>query len=520
LLYPLWTVLFGASLAAGLLLGVRLARRYGRRRGFATRTDLAALVTGTAVLARVDVLRPGLTVLDTDPPQVCADKARRRTDPLEVSRRLGTDVLSGEPVYLANEYTLLVAASARFGGKTSRYVIPSVVDARGAVISTSTRLDVAETTYTLREAIGPTWIFEPQGEIPGVPRLRWSPIEGAEDRVIAMLRANGFAAASGIGDESVENGRWFRDQGATIIRGLLHAAALDGQATMTDVLGWAMNPGLARPEHILRHHGVDSWADRLTRHRESGGRARDTIQSVVAGALDAFHDPRVLATCSPPRGQQFQVLPWLGDHGTLFVVGTRDAQALTAPLLAAIIEDLLFQARRAALTSPGGRIEPALYLIGDEIANIAPIPSLPAQMTDGGGAGIATSLYTQNQHQLRERWGDKGGQAIRDAANATLIIGGSIDATALRDLQTVTGHIHDLTTSTTYGHRTTHTDSQRREPLLDLADLRTLPTGRAIALIGNMPPVELDVPAWWDRPDAPRLHHAQQAFRKRLADTA
>ena len=123
---------------------------------------------------RVDVVRPGLTIVDTDDQPTRAAKAARRRDPLEAGRFLGNDATSGRPLYLANEYTLLAAAVPRFGNKTTRYVIPAVADARGAVLTTSTRLDVAEITYDRRAAIGPTHIFEPQGEIRGVPRMAFS----------------------------------------------------------------------------------------------------------------------------------------------------------------------------------------------------------------------------------------------------------------------------------------------------------------------------------------------------------
>src|SRR5258708_37506423 len=56
-------------------------------------------------------------------------------------------------------------------------------------------------------------------------------------------------------------------------------------------------------------------------------RARDTIQTVVSGALDAFNAPRVLTACSPPRGTQFRPVDWLRASGTIYLVGTRDAQA-------------------------------------------------------------------------------------------------------------------------------------------------------------------------------------------------
>ncbi|MBM2623378.1 TraM recognition domain-containing protein [Actinoplanes sp. LDG1-06] len=518
LLYSCWLVTFAVHVAAPSAVAIHGARTRLRRAGFATWRDLRRLLSAEAVLKRVDVVRPGLTVSDADNPAVASAKAQRRTDPLEVARFLGTDVISRRPLYLVNEYTMLAAAVPRFGGKTTRYVIPAVADARGAVLTTSTRLDVAEVTYHRRVQRGPTFIFEPQGEIPGVPRLRWSPIEGAQDQIVAMLRATGLASGSGIGDESVENGRWFRDQAATILRGLLHAAALDDAATMVDVLAWSQNPTNPRPERILRAHGVDNWADRLTRHRETTGRARDTIQSVVSGALDAFNDPRVLKACSPPRGTQFKPLDWLAESGTLYLVGTRDAQALIAPLLAAICEDLIYHAKTRALTMPGGRIEPALYFIGDEIANIAPLPSLPSLMSEGGGSGISVSVFAQNLPQLRERWGDKGGQAIADAANARLIIGGSSDVGSLRDAQALAGQISEVTSGASWGGaHASISESARREHLLDLADLRTLPEGRAVAFVGNLPPVELAVPAWWERADADDLTAGRDAFRRMLA---
>ncbi|MFF5085338.1 type IV secretory system conjugative DNA transfer family protein [Actinoplanes sp. NPDC000266] len=518
LVYPLWGLLFSAVLL-GLLLVLAPVGRRVRRAGFAGNAEIRALLGADGVRSRVDVIRPGLTITEHDDEPTRTAKAARRADPLETGRFLGFDATSRRPLYLANEYTLMVAAPPRFGNKTTRYVIPAVADARGAVITTSTRLDVAEVTYERRAALGPTWICEPQGEVPGVPRLRWSPIEGAQDQIVAMLRAQGFAAGSGIGADSVENGQWFRDQAATVLRGLLHAAALDEKATMVDVLAWSQNPNNARPERILRAHHVDSWADRLARHRESTGRARDTVQSVVAGALDAFNDPRVLHACSPPRGTQFRPVDWLRESGTLYLVGTRDAQALIAPLLAAMAEDILYQAKKLALTSPGGRIEPCLYFIGDEIANIAPLPSLPSLMSEGGGSGIAVSIFTQNSHQLRERWGDKGGRAVADSANARLIIGGSTDVAGLRDAQALAGHVSEVSSSHSWGGgRASVSENVRREQLLDLSELRTLPEGHAIALVGALSPVEITVPAWWQRPDSAELTAGRERFRRRLAE--
>ena len=201
----------------------------------------------------------------------------------------------------------------------------------------------------------------------------------------------------------------------------------------------------------------------------------------------------------------------------MYLVGTRDAQALIAPLLAAFTEDVFYQAKRQALTAPGGRLEPCLYYVGDEITNVAPPASLPSLWNEGGGSGIASSIFAQNTPQLLNQWGETGGRSIIDSANARLIIGGSADVNALRDAQALTGHVTETTSGASWGAgRVSVNENTRREHLLDLADLRTLPEGRAIALIGNMDPVELAVPAWWERPDEAQLSADRDAFRARL----
>ncbi|WP_238423979.1 type IV secretory system conjugative DNA transfer family protein [Micromonospora parastrephiae] len=516
LLYVLWFGLFIGAFAGLGMPAVRLIQRRVQRRGFASRKDLDRVVTASAVLRRVDILRPGLTIRATDRPEALHSKTQRRKDPLEVARFLGHHALTGEPLYLANEYTELLAGAARFANKTSRYIVPRVADARGAVISTSTRLDVAAVTYYLRAEVGPTWIFEPQGQVPGLPRLRWSPIEGAHDPDIAALRAKGFAAGAGLKGD-VENGQYFQDQAASIIRGLLHAAALDEKATLTDVASWAANPSDPRAERILRHHQQTAWADRLAFHRESSGRGRESIQSVVFGALDPFSNARILRACSPPRGEQFQPEQWLDESGTLYLVGTRSGQSLVAPLFSAIAEDIIYRTLQRSFVAPGGRVEPCLYLIGDEITNIAPLPSLPALASEGGGAGIALSISCQNTHQLEERWGRDGGQALRDGANARFVMGGTQDVAALKDAQSLLGQVQELSSAASWGGgRASVQENARRENLLDLAELRTLPTGHALVLLGNMPPVEVVQPAWWERPDAHRFKSAQAAFTARL----
>ena len=95
-----------------------------------------------------------------------------------------------------------------------------------------------------------------------------------------------------------------------------------------------------------------------------------------------------------------------------------------APLVAALIEDIVEQARLIAKNGPHGRLVPPLSLQLDEAANIAPLPSLPNFVTDGGGTGINVSIFLQALAQARECWGNNCAQTIMDGCAATVVLGG------------------------------------------------------------------------------------------------
>ena len=45
-----------------------------------------------------------------------------------------------------------------------------------------------------------------------------------------------------------------------------------------------------------------------------------------------------------------------------------------------------------------------MLLALDEVANIAPLPDLPAMVSEGGGQGVITLACFQDLSQARQRW--------------------------------------------------------------------------------------------------------------------
>ncbi|MDN5715712.1 MAG: type IV secretory system conjugative DNA transfer family protein, partial [Janibacter sp.] len=195
----------------------RVLRDHGRQvktdpyriAGIATRTDVSKAASETALLRRARHLRASL------------DKPR----PTDVGYRIGTS--RGHGVWASVEDSILLLGPPR-SGKGAGVVINMILDAPGAVVTTSTRPDNLTATLRARQKIGPVAVFDPQHLAEGVPAgLRWSPIRGCEDPLTAMIRATGLAAGTGLSAGGVEGGGFWEGKTRTALQSLLHAAALD-----------------------------------------------------------------------------------------------------------------------------------------------------------------------------------------------------------------------------------------------------------------------------------------------------
>src|SRR5699024_11887839 len=100
---------------------------------------------------------------------------------------------------------------------------PAILDAPGAVITTSTRPDNLTATLRARKRIGPVAVFDPQHLAEGVPAgMRWSPIRGCADPLTAMIRATGLASATGLSAGGVESCGFWEGKTRTALQASLH----------------------------------------------------------------------------------------------------------------------------------------------------------------------------------------------------------------------------------------------------------------------------------------------------------
>lgn len=473
-----------------------------RRAGTATAHDVASTASARALLKRAANLRPSLT----------------RPRPRDVGYLIGRS--RNHEVWTSVEDSTLLLGPPR-SGKGLHIVINAILDAPGAVITTSTRPDNLAATITQRQRNGPVAVFDPQQLAEGVTAgLRWSPVRGCEDPLTAMIRATGLASATGLSSGGVEGGGFWEGKTRTALQALLHAAALD-RRTPRELYGWTLNPALAgEAVNILAStpDAAEGWADSLESMIHADPRTRDSIWMGVSLALSCLADPRVVAAVTPDEGEHFDPVSFLTDNGTLYLLATGAGAGASWPLIAAFVEDLVETARHLAARSASARLDPPLLLALDEIGNLAPLPSLPTLMAEGGGTGITTMPVLQSLSQARDKWGEHASGAIWDAAIVKIILGGAAAARDLQDLSTLIGEReerHDTLVVGDYGSRSLQR-STHRVPILPPDAIRTLPFGTALVLPRSTPPIVTSLRPWSARGDASELHKDRSAIENYL----
>ena len=384
------------------------SRRSRRNDGVASSWTLLTRASRWAMLRRAHIWRPSLAAVPW--------WRRWRIPASEYAVRVAR--VGALTVWSPVEDVTLRVGGPRTG--KSGEMADHIADAPGAVIATSTRLDLLETVGPLRRRTGPVWVFNPSGLAGVASTVGFDPLTGCAVPGTAWARAEDMLGGAGGGDGERE---YWVAQARRVLSGLLHAAALGG-ATMHDVLAWTAAPDAAKPTVLayLRRSPATAYVADVAQFLSTNDKTRTSITSTIMPALSWLMVESAVATATP--GAAFDVAALLDARGTVFLLGAEDGQ--TAPLVAALTGHIAREARRLAAGRPGGRLDPPLTVALDEAALICPVP-LDQWTADMGGRGVTIHIAVQSRAQLEQRWGPQGAAAILNNAATVLVFGGTRD---------------------------------------------------------------------------------------------
>lgn len=409
---------------------VRSSVHAQRSGGVASWIDIQELASPAALRRRAAWLRPSV-------------EGVRRLDPRQVGALvavLGLGRLPGQQVWTSCEDITLRVGGPRMG--KSATLICYGLDAPGALLTTSTKLDLAEGVHMAR--CGPDDDPRPvhllnitnEGKVPST--VRWSVLTGCTDYGTAARRA-----ADLIPGHSRDGDLDWNAKAREILGLLIHAAAVDGRRAR-DIQAW-MNADQKSPyaDHVFDvlssvPGGGPERADQWRAHLAEPDKTRGSVIATMRPALAWIADDmaRDLGDADPET-VTLNIPRFITEAETLHIVGREDKTGL-APLIAAIVAEVAFQARRIAGESPGGRLDPPLTMLLDEAAIICPVP-LDTWSADMGGRNITLHVSIQSLAQMRGRWGKEGASTILGNVGSIIVFGGSKDADDLTDLSTLTG---------------------------------------------------------------------------------
>ncbi|HET6874227.1 MAG TPA: type IV secretory system conjugative DNA transfer family protein [Acidimicrobiales bacterium] len=395
------------------------------------------------------------------------------------------------------QQSLLVLGPPR-SGKTCGVAVPNTIAAPGSVVSTSTKPDVLAATTAARSRMGRCWLLDPSGSMhapAGVEVIRWSPVASARTWEEALLLARSMTAAARPAGRMGEAAHW-TERAEALLAPLLHAAHLRGSG-MDTVIRWVLRHETDEAATVLHSDGPRLAADVLAGIEATDPREQSGIWSSAAGVLAAYRSEQVLDRSDRPN---FDPARLAAGRDTVYVCAPARQQDLIAPIVVAFLD----QARAGAFAGTGRHLP--LTLVLDELANIAPIPDLPALISEGGSQGVLTVGCLQDLSQARARWGPSA-DGFLSLFGAKLVLPGIGDMATLDLVSRLGGEIEAPSRSVSRspwwsrGRGTpTVTWSGHRQRRIPVESVRQQPAGSAILLNGSEPPVSVRLPPYWAIP--------------------
>jgi type IV secretory pathway TraG/TraD family ATPase VirD4 len=402
---------------------------------------------------------------------------------LGVIGRMPPRMLAAEP-----EVQPMVIAPPR-AGKSSGFVVPWLLDHDGPALVLSTKRDIYDATARHRQSIGRVWVYDPFGDedsagfTPLIPARAWP----------GAIRAGEALASAAHPDQANAANEFWDKEAASMLAPLLHAAALAGES-MSELVRWLDARHFTDAIAVLKHSGASAAADQLEGVERRDERNRETTVMSALNLLRAYRYPQVAASATgdltPERFLD-------GRPNTIYVVAAGHDQDALRPvilaLLAAMYESAIVQARR------GGPLDPRLFILMDEAANIAPLRNLASWLSQCGDHGIVIATIWQSIAQIDQRYGRAARDAICAASTAQLFIPPLAEPTSAGYLSELLGEepVANASTSTGLSRHTLSVGHQKAGPS---PWLRQIGRGRAVLVYRDLPPAIVRAPGWFEDP--------------------
>ena len=495
-------VLYGLQ---GLLLAVvggLLIRRNIKRSKGSTRADVA-----TRHLAHNSDL-VGLT-----PAQVRSSAQRLRPgaylpDPSQHGVLIMETLVTRMALMMGWEDITLVLAGPRVG-KTTSIVVPAIVSYRGPMKVSSNKADVHDATRAIRDHYGTVHLCDPQGIVgdnepggaPRPPTFWWNPL--ADVTNLSIARELVQICVDTVVDPDAKPDAYFNPTAKATLVNYIYAAAVAGM-TLLDVAAWLADVDNERPAELLEQHGYPAAAGQIRSVLNKPDKQRDGVLGTAQSWLAVLTDPGLAAWITPPPAgahyPEFHPEEFVRSASDTLYLLSQEGPASASFISTALNASIDRAANVFARSQAGRRLANPLLSVLDEAANTIRDTTLPDKVSHYGSRGLPTIIVLQSWSQGVEVWGERGMRKLWSAANLKVYLGGVAETEFLKSMSELLGDRDERhwtkSSSRSKGSISTTTSEQvRRVPIMSVAELASLPRGRALLFSsGNRPALGRPVP--------------------------
>ena len=490
-------------LAALITVPVLALRRISKRAptagaGMAQMSDMAPLAAPAAAAA-ARRMRPSLR--GSKPGQISAS---------DTGITLGRLLPGGGKLFATWEDVILAVFAPR-SGKTTGLAIPALLAGPGPVLACSNKSDLYLATAQLRaEKTGErVWVFDAQHIVHTEQTWWWNPLGGVMTMDDAVRLAGSFIMAVAKDDD-----REIWGPAAAELLSNLFLAANIGRRTLVDVYQWLFDETNSEPVKVLRAEGHLATAASLKGLQGLPPETRGSVYFTARAGMSSLRDRNITRWITPQPGlDEFRPDQFLASNQTLYLMSKNVKGGTSA---AAIISALTNEVRVAAERRGerlGGRLDPPLVLVLDEVANICRIPDLPEQYSHLGSRSVVPIAILQSYAQGERVWGKAGMRELWGAATIKLIGSGADDQSFAEEISRLVGehdvdvlsYTHQRGSSRTGSSSGSSSVSTRKERIITAAQIRAMPKTQAILLATGQKAAMIGLSRWFDTPDATRI---------------
>lgn len=382
-------------------------------------------------------------------------------------------------------------------GKTSGVVIRHMVEAPGAAIMTSNKVDGVREALAGRQGRGTAYIFDPNQiyRHNRTPDFVFNPLDHIENAADAKELAAIFEASTRKASDKGGDAQ-FDTSGRDLLAYFFLAAHLEREPLST-VYTWIARSRGDEVQSILEEHNKIGPASTIAGIMLSPERTRGSVFATAQRMASALADDDLLAWTSAENVRRFDPAAFVAGTDTLVLL-SKDGEGSGGALLTALVRAVCKTAQRSAENN-GGRLTVPLVMELDECANIVRWPELPSVYSYYGSLGIILNSYFQSRAQGIDAFGRDGWGTLWDAASNRVFGGGVLDDEFLKTIAALIGERDEVTYGSSTGRdgQMSTSTSMRKVNTMDVAALASLPEWRAIVFNSKSRPVMVQTIPWF-----------------------